>query len=120
MGVEGVRLYHHQALFKEPGGGYTPWHAGQFYWPLARRMRSRPGFPCRWASRDRALSYSVGSQHIVENRELSVSDESERRIALTLKDLPIDETPFELGEVGVHSSRIFTARRRTRRTGCAV
>ena len=35
MEVEGVRLYHDQALFKEPGGGYTPWHQDQFYWPLA-------------------------------------------------------------------------------------
>jgi len=34
MGVEGVRLYHDQALFKEPGGGFTPWHQDRFYWPL--------------------------------------------------------------------------------------
>ena len=34
MGVAGVRLYHDQALFKEPGGGITPWHQDQFYWPL--------------------------------------------------------------------------------------
>jgi ectoine hydroxylase-related dioxygenase (phytanoyl-CoA dioxygenase family) len=34
MGVPGVRLYHDQALFKEPGGGPTPWHQDQFYWPL--------------------------------------------------------------------------------------
>ncbi len=35
MGVDGVRLYHDQALYKEPGGGYTPWHQDQTYWPLA-------------------------------------------------------------------------------------
>ncbi|MBV8689372.1 MAG: phytanoyl-CoA dioxygenase family protein [Candidatus Eremiobacteraeota bacterium] len=29
-----MRLYHDQALIKEPGAGYTPWHADQFYWPL--------------------------------------------------------------------------------------
>jgi ectoine hydroxylase-related dioxygenase (phytanoyl-CoA dioxygenase family) len=34
MGVEGVRLYLDQALFKEPGGGFTPWHQDQLYWPL--------------------------------------------------------------------------------------
>jgi ectoine hydroxylase-related dioxygenase (phytanoyl-CoA dioxygenase family) len=34
MGVRGVRLYHDQALFKEAGGGPTPWHQDQFYWPL--------------------------------------------------------------------------------------
>lgn len=34
MGVEGVRLYHDQALYKEAGGGHTPWHQDQHYWPL--------------------------------------------------------------------------------------
>jgi ectoine hydroxylase-related dioxygenase (phytanoyl-CoA dioxygenase family) len=34
MGVAGVRLYHDQALFKEGGGGPTPWHQDQYYWPL--------------------------------------------------------------------------------------
>jgi ectoine hydroxylase-related dioxygenase (phytanoyl-CoA dioxygenase family) len=34
MGVDGVRLYHDQSLFKEPGGGITPWHQDQVYWPL--------------------------------------------------------------------------------------
>ncbi|MEY4480301.1 MAG: hypothetical protein RLZZ267_979 [Bacillota bacterium] len=34
MGVDAVRIYHDQALFKEPGGGHTPWHQDQIYWPL--------------------------------------------------------------------------------------
>ena len=34
LGVDGVRLYHDQALFKEPHGGATPWHQDQYYWPL--------------------------------------------------------------------------------------
>lgn len=34
LGVERVRLYHDQALFKEAGGGITPWHQDQHYWPL--------------------------------------------------------------------------------------
>lgn len=34
LNVPHVRLYHDQALFKEPGGGPTPWHRDQFYWPL--------------------------------------------------------------------------------------
>ncbi|GAC1400668.1 MAG: phytanoyl-CoA dioxygenase family protein [Ktedonobacteraceae bacterium] len=34
MGVERVRLYHDQALFKEAGGGPTPWHQDEYYWPL--------------------------------------------------------------------------------------
>ena len=34
LDVEGVRVYHDQALLKEPGGGITPWHQDQHYWPL--------------------------------------------------------------------------------------
>ena len=34
LGVGNVRLYHDQALFKEPGGGPTPWHQDQYYWPI--------------------------------------------------------------------------------------
>ncbi|WP_337101107.1 phytanoyl-CoA dioxygenase family protein [Paenibacillus sp. YIM B09110] len=34
MGVDSVRIYHDQALYKEPGGGHTPWHQDQIYWPL--------------------------------------------------------------------------------------
>ncbi len=34
LGVPAVRLYHDQALFKEPFGGRTPWHQDQYYWPF--------------------------------------------------------------------------------------
>lgn len=34
MGVDAVRIYHDQALYKEPGGGPTPWHQDEYYWPL--------------------------------------------------------------------------------------
>ncbi len=34
LGVGHVRIYHDQALFKEPGGGHTPWHQDGYFWPL--------------------------------------------------------------------------------------
>jgi ectoine hydroxylase-related dioxygenase (phytanoyl-CoA dioxygenase family) len=34
MGVDGIRLYHDVAINKEAGGGYTPWHQDQYYWPM--------------------------------------------------------------------------------------
>src|SRR5678815_308969 len=33
LGVKNVRIYHDQALFKEAGGGPTPWHQDQYYFP---------------------------------------------------------------------------------------
>jgi hypothetical protein len=35
MGVKAVRLYHDEALVKEPGGYPTPWHKDHYSWPLA-------------------------------------------------------------------------------------
>jgi ectoine hydroxylase-related dioxygenase (phytanoyl-CoA dioxygenase family) len=34
LGTESVRIYHDQALVKEPGGGHTPWHQDAIYWPI--------------------------------------------------------------------------------------
>lgn len=34
LGAENVRVYHDQALVKEPGGGHTPWHQDAIYWPI--------------------------------------------------------------------------------------
>jgi ectoine hydroxylase-related dioxygenase (phytanoyl-CoA dioxygenase family) len=37
MGVEGIRLWHDQALFKESGGRITDMHQDTSYWPVATR-----------------------------------------------------------------------------------
>ena len=63
MRVSGVRLYHDQALYKEPGGGITPWHADQYYWPVSSdkvippgcRCRTRPSRWVRWLSAKRVI-----------------------------------------------------------------
>jgi ectoine hydroxylase-related dioxygenase (phytanoyl-CoA dioxygenase family) len=37
LGAGGVRIYHDQSLFKEPGHGVeniTPWHQDLYYWPF--------------------------------------------------------------------------------------
>lgn len=33
--VPAVRIFHEQALFKQPGGSDSHWHQDQYYWPLA-------------------------------------------------------------------------------------
>ncbi|MGV8878456.1 MAG: phytanoyl-CoA dioxygenase family protein [Sphingobacteriaceae bacterium] len=34
LGAVNVRIYHDQALFKEAGGGLSPSHQDQYYWPI--------------------------------------------------------------------------------------
>lgn len=108
MGVDGVRMYHDQALFKEPGGGFTPWHVDQFYWPLGNANTVTAWIPLQATAVEMGpLQFAIGSQALIEHRDLGISDESERQIGQSLKDYPKDETRFDLGEVSFHSGWTF-------------
>ena len=110
MGVNGVRLYHDQALYKEPGGGVTPWHADQYYWPLSNSNTCTAWIPLQDTPLEMGpLAFSVGSQHFEEGRHLEISDESERHMQHSLKkqNYPLEESPFELGDVSFHMGWTF-------------
>ncbi len=108
--TRGVRMYHDQALYKEAGGGYTPWHVDQFYWPLSSEKTVTAWIPLHAVPLENGpLMFSVGSQRIKIGRDLEISDESEKKIQeqLKLSNLPQDETPFDLGEVSFHLGFTF-------------
>ncbi len=108
--TRGVRMYHDQALYKEAGGGYTPWHVDQFYWPLSSEKTVTAWIPLHAVPLENGpLMFSVGSQRIKVGRDLEISDESEKKIdeQLKLSNLPQDETPFDLGEVSFHLGYTF-------------
>jgi len=110
MGVKGVRMYHDQALYKEPGGGITPWHADQYYWPVSSNNTVTVWIPLQATPLELGpLAFSVGSQRFEMGRSLEISDESETKLQRSLKDnnYPLDETPFELGEVSFHYGWTF-------------
>jgi ectoine hydroxylase-related dioxygenase (phytanoyl-CoA dioxygenase family) len=108
MGVSGVRLYHDQALYKEAGGGYTPWHADQFYWPLSNANTTTVWVPLQATPVEMGpLSFSVGSQVFEQGRDIAISDESEEKLRFNLRDFPIDEGGYDLGEVSFHSGWTF-------------
>lgn len=110
MGVEGVRIYHDQALYKEPGGGITPWHADQYYWPVHNEHTTTVWVPLQETPMELGpLAFCVGSQHYEQGRQLAISDESERQLHQSFKDqnYPVDNGPFELGEVSYHMGWTF-------------
>ena len=110
MQTEGVRIYHDQALFKEGGGGITPWHADQYYWPLASDKTITAWIPLQAIPLEMGpLEFSAGSHKIVEGRELSISDESEAVIQQKLRvtDFQHIIEPFDLGEISFHSGWVF-------------
>jgi len=108
--VEGVRMYHDQALFKEPSGGHTPWHADQYYWPLSTDKTVTVWIPLQKTDLELGpLEFSAGSQQLTEGRNLKISDDSEREIQkrLTLRDFEQVVEPFDLGEVSFHTGWVF-------------
>lgn len=110
MGVEGVRLYHDQALYKEPSGGITPWHADQFYWPLASPKTVTVWIPLQDTPMEMGpLAFAEGSQHAEIGRDIEISDESEQLLAdeLQKQNFSVHDTPFELGEVSYHAGWTF-------------
>ena len=110
MGVDGVRMYHDQALFKEPGGGHTPWHADQYYWPLSNDNTITAWIPLQETGLELGpVEFSAKSQQLQEGRTLKISDDSENYIQkkLTLNDFKKVVEPFETGEVSFHSGWIF-------------
>ena len=108
MQVDGVRMYHDQALFKEPSGGFTPWHVDQFYWPLSNSNSVTAWIPLQATPLEMGpLQISMKSQTIMEHRNLAISDESERKISLSLKDFSIDDSAYDIGEVSFHSGWTF-------------
>lgn len=96
MGVSGVRIYHDQALFKEPGGGLTPWHQDQQYWPL-------DGVPCvtMWMPlvdcprTMGTMRFASGSQRTGYLGPLDISDASEQHLNRLIAD-----RGWTIGEAG--------------------
>jgi len=110
MQVNGVRIYHDQALFKEGGGGITPWHADQYYWPLETDKTVTAWIPLQETPLELGpLEFSAGSHQIVEGRDLEISDESEVAIQQRLRvtDFKHVVEAFDMGEVSFHSGWVF-------------
>jgi ectoine hydroxylase-related dioxygenase (phytanoyl-CoA dioxygenase family) len=110
MQTNGVRMYHDQALYKEAGGGITPWHADQYYWPLETDKTITAWMPLQETPLDMGpLEFSAASHQIVTGRDLMISDESETIIQEKLKvtDFKHVIEAFALGEISFHSGWVF-------------
>lgn len=110
LGVSSVRLYHDQALYKEPGGGVTPWHADQYYWPLSTDRTCTAWVPLQDTPLEMGpLGFADGSHHFEFGRDLPISDESEARLQeeLNKRAFPLVMRPYRLGDVSFHSGWTF-------------
>jgi ectoine hydroxylase-related dioxygenase (phytanoyl-CoA dioxygenase family) len=107
LGVSAVRLYHDQALFKEPGGGPTPWHQDQYYWPLESDRTVTMWMPLVDITADMGgMEFGSGTQRRPALAELAISDESEAFFARLAAsgEFPVTEpVPMAAGDATFHA-----------------
>ena len=85
LGVGGVRLYHDQALFKEPGGGPTPWHQDQIYWPFDSDRTITMWMPLvDIPDQVGSMTFASGSQSLGDLGAYDISDASDEAAAETV------------------------------------
>jgi Phytanoyl-CoA dioxygenase (PhyH) len=106
MGTTGVKLYHDQALYKEPGGGFTPLHTDYYYMPVDNINVVTIWIPLQETPVDMGAMAFVPKTHLMpELRQYTVSEQSEdslQKILLQDKKMPLVAEPFEIGEISVH------------------
>ena len=82
MGITGVRSYHDQALFKEPGSGPTPWHRDQHYWPIDTDQTITMWMPLVDIPVEvNSMTFVDGSQKVGYLGGMRISHDSEKMIA---------------------------------------
>ena len=110
MQTTGVRLYHDQALFKEPKGGHTPWHADQYYWPLNTENTVTAWIPLQATPLNYGpLEFSAGSNKLTAGRDKQISDESQAFLEAELKRHAFNHVvePFDVGEISFHRGWLY-------------
>lgn len=108
LGVRAVRLYHDNGLSKQPGCGRTPWHYDAHHFPITTRNVCTvwiplQAIPCSMGP----LGFAKGMDVLehVRNIPFNKFDTSyDRQIIAAFRDLriPVDLSPFELGEISFH------------------
>jgi ectoine hydroxylase-related dioxygenase (phytanoyl-CoA dioxygenase family) len=108
MGVRAERFYFDQALFKEPGGGATPWHQDHVYWPLATENAITAWIPLVDVPAEMGtMEFVRGSHHSQHRHLIKISDESEDLYSRLVAEeqLPVEPTgPMAVGDVSFHAS----------------
>ncbi len=108
MGVRGVRLYHDQALYKEAGGGITPWHADQYYWPVDSDKTITAWIPLQDTPPEMGpLAFCEKSHRLQTGRNLEIGEQSEITLKQALQSLTTEEGGFALGDVSFHAGWTF-------------
>ena len=81
LGIKAVRVYHDQALFKEAGGGRTPLHQDQHYWPIDTPHTLTMWMPLVPVTAEvGSMTFVSGSNRLGYLGEFDISDRSDAQV----------------------------------------
>ncbi len=106
MGVDGVRIYHDQVLFKTPGGRPTPWHQDQYYWPLDTEHTITMWMPLVDVPKEMGpMIFAVGSHKLGYLGDRPISDDANEYFASIIDEKGFKPISYELkaGDATFHS-----------------
>jgi hypothetical protein len=113
LGEPAIRIYHDNALSKEPGCGRTPWHHDAEHFPLATVQAVTAWIPVT------AIPAYMGPLALARGAHVRdmVADLSFDKVGTTYdaavarrlveSDVAVDASPFAVGEVSFHSALCF-------------
>ena len=113
LGTKSVRLYHDNALSKEPGCGRTPWHCDDHHFPLETNdviTAWIPAQPIPVAMGPLSFAKPLNVFELVKGIKFNKSDTSyDKQISKTFKEnhVSIEDGSFAMGEVSFHHNRCF-------------
>jgi len=110
---DAVRIYHDNALSKEPGCGRTPWHHDAEHFPLASTQVVTAWMPVSAVPASMGpLSFARGTdlRPLVADLgfdKIGTSYDAEVTRRLSAAAVPVEAGPYAVGEVSFHSARCF-------------
>ncbi len=108
-----VRLYHDNALSKEPGCGRTPWHHDAEHFPLQTTQAVTAWMPMSAIPGPMGpLSFARGREVLKEVADLDfdkVGTSYDEAVAQRFaeRQVAVESRPFEIGDVSFHSALCF-------------
>ena len=113
LSVKSVRLYHDNALSKEPGCGRTPWHYDDHHFPLETNdvvTAWMPAQPVPEAMVPLSFAKPLNVFNLVKNINFNKNDTSyDKKVTEVFKanQVVIESGPFKMGEASFHHNLSF-------------
>ena len=113
LSVKSVRLYHDNALSKEPGCGRTPWHYDDHHFPLETNdvvTAWMPAQPVPLSMGPLSFAKPLNVFNLVKNITFNKNDTSyDKKVTEIFKanNVSIDSKPFGIGEASFHHNLSF-------------